>query len=86
MTPYAWSENHQVDIAMRQLEDFGVPCDCPLCISAYYRLQRIQQEKEERDLRRPSRDFVLYNQEFTLEYSYIDCLREETEILQLMLC
>ena len=86
MTPYTWSENHQVDIAMRQLEDFGVPCDCPRCISAYYRLQRIQQEKEERDLRRPSRDFVLYNQEFTLEYSYIDCLREETEILQLMLC
>ncbi len=29
--------------------------------SAYYRLQRIQHEKEQRDLRRPSRDYVLYD-------------------------
>ena len=55
---YTWSEKNQADIAMRQLEDCGVPCECPRCISAYYRLQRIQHEKEQRELRMPSRDFV----------------------------
>ena len=61
VTSYTWSENYQAVIAMRQLEDCGVPCDCPRCISAYYRLQRIQQDKEERDLRRPSGGFVHYD-------------------------
>ena len=61
MSPYTWSENYQADIAMRQLEDCGVPCECPRCASAYYRLQRIQHEKEQRMLRRPSRDYALYD-------------------------
>ena len=61
VTPYTWSENYQADIAMRQLEDCGVPCECPRCVSAYYRLQRIQYEKEQRDLLRPSREYVLYD-------------------------
>ena len=61
VTQYTWSENFQADIAMRQLEDCGVPCECPRCVSAYYRLQMIQHEKEQRDLRRPSRDYVLYD-------------------------
>ena len=61
VTTYTWSENYQADIAMRQLEECGVPCECPRCVSAYYRLQRIQYEKEKRDLRRPSRDYVLYD-------------------------
>ena len=46
---------------MRQLEDCGVPCECPRCVSAYYRLQKIQYEKEQRDLLRPSREYVLYD-------------------------
>ena len=61
MHPYTCSEKNQADIAMRQLEDCGVPCECPRCISAYYRLQCIQQEKEQRELRMPSRDFVFYD-------------------------
>ena len=61
VSPYTWSENYQADIAMRQLEDCGVACECYRRVSAYYRLQRIQQEKEQRDLRRPSRDHVLYD-------------------------
>ena len=59
VTAYTWSENHQADIAMRQLESVEFPRPC--CVSAYYRLQRIQYEKEQRDLRRSSRDYVLYD-------------------------
>ena len=58
---YTRSEKNQADIAMRQLEDCGVPCECPRCISAYCRLQSIQQEKEQRELRMPSREFVFYD-------------------------
>ena len=59
--PYTCSEKNQADIAMRQLEDCGVPCECPRCVSAYYRLQSIQQEKERRELRMPSREFAFYD-------------------------
>ena len=59
--PYTYSEKNQADIAMRQLEDCGVPCECSRCISAYYQLQSIQQEKEQRELRIPSRYFVFYD-------------------------
>ena len=58
VTSYSWSDHYQAQIALRQLEDCGVPCEFPCCISAYYRLQSIQQEKEQRELRMPSRDFV----------------------------
>ena len=61
VTLYTWSETYQADVAMRQLEDCGVPCECPRCVSAYYRLQRIQQDKEMRELRRPSRHYVQYD-------------------------
>ena len=61
VTTYTWSENYQADIAMRQLEECGVPCECPRCVSAYYRLQMIQYEKEQRDLGRLSRDYVIYD-------------------------
>ncbi len=61
VTSYTWSENYQADVAMRQLEDCGVPCECPRCASAYYRLRRIQQEKEMRELRMPSRHYVYYD-------------------------
>ena len=54
-------EDYQAQVALRQLEDCGVPCECPLCATAYLRLQRIQHEKEERELRRPSRDYVQYD-------------------------
>ena len=59
--PYTYSEKNRADIAMRQLEDCGVPCECSRCISAYCRLQSIQQEKEQRELRMPSRDFAFYD-------------------------
>ena len=61
VTSYSWSEHYQAQVALRQLEDCGVPCECPLCATAYLRLQRIQHEKEERELRRPSRDYVQYD-------------------------
>ena len=42
MTPYAWSKNYPVDIAMTQLEDCVVPCECLRCVSVHFRLQGIQ--------------------------------------------
>ena len=46
---------------MRQLEDCGVPCECPRCTSAYLRLESIQNEKEGREPRNPSRHYVQYD-------------------------
>ena len=61
MTSYTWNEQHQAGIAMRQLEDCGVPCKCPRCVSAYLRLTSIQRQMEARSLRRPSRHYVQYD-------------------------
>ncbi|QNJ28173.1 hypothetical protein SynA1524_00464 [Synechococcus sp. A15-24] len=50
-------------IAFRQLEECGIPCECPRCKSAYHRLMSIQRQMEERELRfaRPSRHYVQYD-------------------------
>ena len=61
VTSYSWSEHYQAQIALRQLEDCSVPCECHLCATAYLRLQRIKHENEERELRRPSLDYVQYD-------------------------
>ena len=46
-----------------QLEECGVPCECPRCKSAYHRLMSIQRQMEERERRfaRPSRHYVQYD-------------------------
>ena len=61
VTSYSWYEHYQADVAMRQLEDCGVPCECPRCTSAYLRLESIQNEKEGREPRNPSRHYVQYD-------------------------
>ena len=61
VTPRSWIDHFRDQVALRQLEDRGVSSECPLCVTAYLRLQRIQHEKEERELRRPSRDCVQYD-------------------------
>ena len=70
---------------MRQIEDCGVPCECSRCVSAYYQLQRIQHEKEQRDLRSLLETMSFTTRGVVMEYSYRDCLSEEIEILRLML-
>ena len=57
VTSYTKNETYQASIAMRQLEECGVPCDCHSCVSAYHRLESIQLEKERRELRQPVRDY-----------------------------
>ena len=63
VTEYSLSEHKQATVALRQLEECGVPCECPRCKSAYHRLMSIQRQMEERELLfvRPSRHYVQYD-------------------------
>ena len=60
---YSLQEHKQAMIAFRQLEECGIPCECPRCKSAYHRLMSIQRQMEERELRfaRPSRHYAQYD-------------------------
>ena len=63
VTEYSLYEHKQAAGALRQLEECGVPCECPRCRSAYHRLISIQRQMEEREQRfaRLSRNYVQYD-------------------------
>ena len=63
MTEYSLYEHKQAAVALRQLEECGVPCECPRCKSAYHRLMSIQRHVEERERRigRPSSHYIQYD-------------------------
>ena len=60
VTEYSLYEHKQATVALRQLEECGVPCECPRCKSAYHRLMSIQRQMEEREQRfaRPLRRYI----------------------------
>ena len=63
VTEYSLSEHKQANIALRQLEECGVPCECPRCKSAYHHLMSIQRQMKERERRfaRPSPHYIQYH-------------------------
>ena len=63
MTEYSLYEHKKATIALRQLEECGVPCECPSCKSAYHRLMSIQLQMKERERRfaRPSPHYIQYD-------------------------
>ena len=86
VTPYTWSENYQADIAMRQLEDCDVPCECPRCISLRITDCRGFSMKRNSVIFTDHLGTMSFTTRgFVMEYSYRDCLSEEIEILRLML-
>ncbi len=51
VTEYSLNEYKHATVALRQLEECGVPCDCQRCKSAYHRLMSIQLQMKERERR-----------------------------------